>query len=142
MYPYFRKNVGLQTSGNNTGGVRENVGLQTSGNNTGGVRENVGLSAAADPVKTPEVFDSREGKRTITVGSRKAGAWFMRCRRFSKRGNKHPVKTPELCLSGEEGIVYRYSGTTPGNPDSSGKTTSELSGFREDIGLPRFIGVR
>ena len=31
------------------------------------------------------------------------------------------------CLSGEEGIVYRYSGTTPGN--SHPKTTSELSGF-------------
>jgi len=33
----FRHDIGPQTSGKNSGGVRENIGPQTSGNNAGGV---------------------------------------------------------------------------------------------------------
>ena len=38
------------------GGFRKDIGLQTCGKDTAGVRDNVGLSATADPETTPEVY--------------------------------------------------------------------------------------
>jgi len=38
----FRNDIGLQTSGNNAGGVRNDIGLQTCGNDSAGVRNDIG----------------------------------------------------------------------------------------------------
>ena len=54
----FRDNVGLQTCGNDSAGVRDDIGQQTSGNNAGVVQNNVGLQTcgndSAGVIRQPE----------------------------------------------------------------------------------------